>query len=435
MGVFRGRAVGYSARHGYIFRSYQTLRVVGDSVPPMHHDLTPTDVAFALAGLMQLVSAVLWLIGSRMIGDDGRPALYWSAFAVLSAFSFVFLVAALNTAPPLASELLRAAGNISIVLAVISLQRGIWCFFGQPMPYRGHAVALVVALLASWIGLNPAAGHIRVGVLSGVQAALGLSIAYGFHRYARDTLQLRWPALMTLPLLLAGGAYAARGIRALWVPGSVSAEMTVDSGLNVVSALTYVVLSLSLHAMLMLLVVTRLVKDLHRLSRNDGLTGLLNRRALEEALASQVQRSRRSGEPFCVLMVDADHFKSINDRWGHPVGDLVLKHLSAVLRGRMREVDQIGRFGGEEFLIVLPGLAMVAALPVAERLRELVAAAPLLHGTECIPISISIGLAHWGGGQEEASRLLVRADAALYRAKQQGRDRVAVADVDTAQAR
>ncbi len=219
----------------------------------MLSSLTPTDVAIIFSGLMQAVAALLWLTGSRLIGDTRRSARYWSGFAALSALSFVFLVAALHTAASLPAELLRAAGNMSIVLAVMALQRGIWVFIGEPIAYRLQGSALGLALLASWAGLDPAYGFIRVGVLSGVQAVLGVSVAGGLYRYARDSLRLRWPGLMTLPLLLAGAVYAARGLRALMVPGSVAAEMTVNSGLNVGSGLAYVVLSLSVHAMLLLL--------------------------------------------------------------------------------------------------------------------------------------------------------------------------------------
>ena len=178
------------------------------------------------------------------------------------------------------------------------------------------------------------------------------------------------------------------------------------------------------------MVIIRLVTDLQRLSRRDGLTGLLNRRALEDALAQQLECSHRSGEAFCVLMLDADHFKQINDRFGHAVGDLALKHLSKLLRAHMRSVDRLARFGGEEFLVLLPGLALADALPVAERLREMVAAVPLAHADGMIPLSVSIGMAEWSGPQEDASRLLVRADAALYEAKRRGRDRVASARHD-----
>ena len=400
----------------------------------MLSSLTPTDVAFLMAGLMQAVAAALWLIGGWIIGDTQRAALHWSAFAGLSAASFGFLVAAMlshgavahdsSAGDPQAADWLRAVGNTLGVLGLMALQRGIWLFIGRPLRHAGHALALVVVLLASWIGLDPAAGSLRVGVLSAVQVVLALGIARDLHAHARDTLRRRRPLLLALPLLLAAAAIGARGLRALTEPASVLAEMTVNSGLNVGSAFAYVLLSLTFHATLMVLVVTRLVADLRRLSRHDGLTGLLNRRALEDALLAQFQRSRRSGEPFCVLMLDVDHFKDINDRHGHAVGDLVLKHLSALLLVHMREVDRLARFGGEEFLVLLPGLAPADALPVAERLRSVVAAAPMPLAGVSITLSVSIGMAEWGGALDEPTRLLVRADAAMYQAKQHGRDRV-----------
>jgi len=393
----------------------------------MLSSLTPTDVAFVMAGLMQAVPAVLWLVGGWVLGDTQRAAVQWSAYAGASALSFVFLVAAMQAGDPRQAEWLRAIGNISAVLGLMALQRGIWLFTDRPPVHAGHLLALGAVLLASWIGLDPAGGPIRVGVNSLVQAVLALAMARDLHRYARDTLRLRWPWMLPLPLWLAAAAFAARGLRALLAPGAVGAEMTVDSGLNVGSSFAYVVLSLSFHAMLMALVVIRLVSDLRRLSRHDGLTGLLNRRALEDALTTQLQRSRRNGEAFCVLMLDADHFKRINDRFGHAVGDLALKHLSALLRSHMREVDRLARFGGEEFVVLLPGLALADALPVAERLRQAIAVSPLTHGGTATRLSVSIGIAEWGGVHEEASSLLVRADAALYQAKQRGRDRVASA--------
>jgi diguanylate cyclase (GGDEF)-like protein len=397
--------------------------------------LTPTEVAFVMTALMQAVPAVLWLVGAGVLGASAedniqQAAVRWSVYAGLSALSFVFLVAAMRSQVPQQAEMLRALGNICGVLSFIALQRGVWLFIGRPLTHTSHVLCLVTVLIASWIGLNPAGGPIRIGVNSGVQAFIALSMARELYGYARGPLQLRWPWMLSMPLWLSAAALTGRGLRALLQPASVVAEMTVNSGLNVGLSFLYVVLSLSFHAMLMAMVIIRLVANLRRLSRHDGLTGLLNRRALEEALASQVQRSRRSGDAFCVLMLDADHFKSINDRFGHAVGDLALMHLSALLRSHMREVDSVARFGGEEFLVLLPGLTLPDALPVAERLREAIAKSPLRQGETAMALSVSIGIAQWGGAREEPSRLLVRVDAALYQAKQRGRDRVASALAD-----
>jgi len=135
-----------------------------------------------------------------------------------------------------------------------------------------------------------------------------------------------------------------------------------------------------------------------------------------------MQCSRRSGQALCVLMLDLDHFKSINDRFGHGVGDRALKHAAGLLRGELRDVDRVARFGGEEFLVLLPGVDSAGARPVAERLRRCLSDVPLVLEDATISISASIGIAQWGGAAEELSRWLVRADAALYQAKSQGRN-------------
>ena len=157
-----------------------------------------------------------------------------------------------------------------------------------------------------------------------------------------------------------------------------------------------------------------------------------NRRALEEKLLLQVQRSLRGRLPFCVLMLDADHFKRINDRLCHGVGDLALKHLATLLLTQMRSVDTLGRVGGEEFVVVLPGLNQDGALLAAERLRAVVANSPLEAPQEQVARSVSIGVAQWGRYPKETTRLLMRADEALYEAKQNGRDRVALAESSAA---
>lgn len=394
----------------------------------MFAGLTATEVAFFMAALVQGVLGGLWLLGGWLIADNRRAATHWAAFSALSALSFLLLVAAMRSPVEPDSGLLRAAGNIAGVVALVALQRGVWLFVGRALTWAGHGVALAVVLLASWVGLDPAFGSVRVGVNSMVLALLSVGMARDLYRHARGPFQFRWPWLLALPLLLAAAMFAGRGLLALLNPASVAAEMTTHSGLNVGSAFGYVVLTLAFHATLMALVVTRLLVDLRRLSLHDSLTGLLNRRALEEALNAQLRRSRRSAEPFVVMMLDADHFKSINDRFGHAVGDVALKHVSALLSSGMREVDRLGRFGGEEFLVLLPGATLSDAVPVAERLRALVVGTPLVNAGTPITVSVSIGLAEWSGVNEDLSRLLVRTDAALYQAKQHGRDRVALAE-------
>ncbi|MCE9657359.1 MAG: GGDEF domain-containing protein [Burkholderiales bacterium] len=395
---------------------------------PIH--LSATDIAFTMIAVMQGVFCGIWLLGSWVIGDVRRAALHWSAFAGLSTLSFVALIVALHQPLPLLAEYPRAIGNVFGVAAMIALHRGIRLFVGAAQTMSAYALALALVLFASWLGLSPAHAVLRVSVNSAVLTVIALGIAADLYRYGRNILPRRQTWLLSAPLVAAAAGFSLRGVRALWHPESVATEMIADSALNVGSAVAYMVIALTFHATLIALVFGRLLADLRHRSRHDGLTGLLNRRTMEEMLVAQVQRSRRTGEPFTVLMLDLDHFKAINDRHGHAAGDRALKHAAAALKAELREVDALGRFGGEEFLVLMPGATAEAARPVAERLRNaLNTGAPRIDGAALF-LSASIGVAEWLEPAEEPSRLLMRADAALYRAKLRGRDCVVVEGPD-----
>ncbi|HZV92036.1 MAG TPA: GGDEF domain-containing protein [Caldimonas sp.] len=394
----------------------------------MLSSMSATDVAFTMVGLMQAVLGVAWLFGSWLLGDSRRVAVHWAFFAASSAVSFAFYTMALHAPLVGRAESLRAGGNIILVLALIAMQRGIRIFVGRPSASRIHAVALLVTLAMSYAGLSPHGSSLRVGVISLILASLAFGMARDLYRYAGDALRLRRPWLMGLPGLCAAAAFAFRGLRALFLPASVASEMTTDSALNVAAALSYLVIVLSFHATLITLVVGRLLADLRHRTRHDDLTGLLNRRAMEETVAAQIRRSLRSGEPFSVLMLDLDHFKAINDRFGHAAGDQALRHVAGLLQAGVREVDAIARVGGEEFLALMPGATLAAAGPVAERVRAQLAGQPMTLPAGAAVVTVSIGIAEWSDPGEDMSRLLVRADAALYQAKQDGRDRVVEAE-------
>jgi len=394
--------------------------------------LPATDIAFAMNAVMQGVFCGIWLLGAWVFGDVRRAALHWSAFAGLSTLSFLALIAALHQPVPLPAEYLRALGNLFGVAAMLALHRGVRLFIDAPLPTRAHALAFAVVLVVSWLGLTPARAALRISANSAVLTLIALAIAADLYRYGRDVVRQPHMWLLAVPLVAAAVGFAQRGVRALWGGESIATEMVTDSTVNVVSAIFYMVVALTFHATLLGLVIGRILIDLRYRSRHDALTGLLNRRAMEETLLVQMQRSRRTGEPFTVLMIDLDHFKTVNDRHGHAAGDRALKHTAAALKAELREVDAVGRFGGEEFLIVMPGATVETALPVAERLRQaLVIDAAAVDGAPLL-LSASIGIAQWREPAEEPSRLLMRADAALYDAKQRGRDCVVVDASDSA---
>jgi diguanylate cyclase len=134
------------------------------------------------------------------------------------------------------------------------------------------------------------------------------------------------------------------------------------------------------------------------------------------------------------MMIDVDRFKDVNDRYGHEAGDRALTHIARLMTQALRTDDRLARFGGEEFVVLLPGARLAQAQGVAESLRLAVQRTPLAHGELLVPLSVSIGVAEWAGSVEDTSRLLVRADDALYRAKRLGRDRVEVSVPGAAEA-
>jgi diguanylate cyclase (GGDEF)-like protein len=170
----------------------------------------------------------------------------------------------------------------------------------------------------------------------------------------------------------------------------------------------------------------RRTEELDRMSRTDHLTDLFNRRHLDETLQAMVASSRRHQFPITVLLADVDHFKRVNDRLGHEAGDLVLQAVSRVLHGAVRIDDVIGRWGGEEFLVLAPHTDVEGARVLGERLRTQVAGTPVATSAGEVAVTISIGAATATAPGTEIDAVLRAADEELYAAKAAGRNRSAV---------
>lgn len=169
-------------------------------------------------------------------------------------------------------------------------------------------------------------------------------------------------------------------------------------------------------------------KDLlQRIALTDPLTGLHNRRAAEERLQKEAARTPRDGHGFALALVDLDHFKTVNDRYGHAVGDEVLKAVAHRFEAGLREGDWVARWGGEEFLFVLHGSTVEEAVSIMERLAGQSRATPIQTGVGAISLSFSAGVAAFGSGDSETLPMLEKIDHALYRAKADGRDQVRMA--------
>jgi diguanylate cyclase (GGDEF)-like protein len=172
----------------------------------------------------------------------------------------------------------------------------------------------------------------------------------------------------------------------------------------------------------------------HRLAEHDVLTGVLNRRAILARLRAAFLDARDARNPLAVLFLDLDHFKQVNDSYGHRAGDQCLRAVIAPIASELRQGDALGRYGGEEFLVILPGAEMANARVVAERIRRRVEQMPMLVSGVRIGLTLSIGIAAFDADVATPEDLIERADAALYRAKSDGRNLVSIHAADTSPA-
>ncbi len=167
----------------------------------------------------------------------------------------------------------------------------------------------------------------------------------------------------------------------------------------------------------------KLIAFLEELSVTDALTGIANRRQLEWRLTEEIERARRYQYPLTTLMVDIDHFKQVNDTYGHQVGDAVLQKVVQRMRQSLRRTDFLARYGGEEFLVLAPQTPMERALTLAERLCHAIASKPIaVNENLLIPITVSVGVAVFPQHAQNERELINTVDIALYRAKQEGRN-------------
>lgn len=168
--------------------------------------------------------------------------------------------------------------------------------------------------------------------------------------------------------------------------------------------------------------------QLAQISRVDGLTGLYNRRYWEEQFELEFKRDKRSENPSSLIMLDIDHFKKVNDTYGHPAGDEVLKGFAGIIKKATRETDLAGRYGGEEFVIILPDTPIANVEFVAQRIRRMVEKLVVTHDQIEIKCTVSLGIAGFDNEFKDYTEWLNMADQALYKAKESGRNQVVLAE-------
>jgi diguanylate cyclase (GGDEF)-like protein len=380
-----------------------------------------------LAGCCVIARTVPGLRGVRLLG--------WAlAFGLLG----VALIAVRPVAPAWATILLAQASLFVSSLLIYSAT-------ADALDLTAGFIPWGVAIMTAACGANACFTYIRPDLPSRILVCsacfaifAGAKATMLFHYKEPDGEQIDAPsALQTLISALAWLQMLVvilqilRGIVTVLYPPTEIVHMDViQSGftylslmLNAGSGCGLIWLALSIHR-----------RDLHRMAQTDGMTGLLNRRAFEEILARELVRSNQNGKSVAVLLVDIDRFKQVNDRWGHPAGDEVIRRVSDSLRNTMRPSDALSRFGGEEFMILLREVTTEQSGEIAGRLRAEIAGLTDLPGGVRLTVSIGVAASH---PLDTPLELLRRCDEALYRSKRGGRnlvtvDRSAAAGVVTA---
>ena len=311
-----------------------------------------------LVAVQFLVHALGWAMAARLFQGWRAPQGQFAGFWLALALGLMMFVPALHS-----GHLLRNLGSVLVVAAAALQHRGLAQHWGRPKADRAYAALLALLALALLL---------RVG------QALASN---GVNKLSIDAPEQSNVALVIL-VMFVGGCMNLAQIR--FVLGRVLQRLTAQA-------------------------------------RTDALTGTSNRRGLLHSLNDMHARAQRGGHAYSVLMVDVDHFKTVNDRHGHAVGDRVLQRVAQGLRDGLRSGDVVARWGGEEFCVLLPRIGAVDAQALAERMAQQIAA----QGEPRVTVSIGVAEVELTG--EVPEKLICRADAALYQAKALGRHRVVVA--------
>lgn len=371
--------------------------------------------------LQQLLFAVGWWLHARRIESQREALLHWAAFCAVSGAALLLFSETARQAFPAAAQLMRNAG---LVLAFAILRRGLLCFTRQPTRDR-EQLALIVAYLAvlALLGSGRDAGVARTIALSSLSSWLMLRAAVELHRGARAEFGRGELAAVAAPMVAVGAVMALRVVVSVVRPEAGAASITQASVFNYGLLLTMAALLALFHFALGFLVLRRMVTELEHLSSHDSLTRLFNRRAFERRMSGEIAASHRTGTALGLLLVDIDHFKRVNDRFGHPAGDAVLRKVAERLAQAIRRNDVVARLGGEEFGVLLPATDAAGIRQAADRLRLAVSGRPLAVGESTLVVTVSVGASMRLSGETDAEAMLQRADQALYRAKAEGRDR------------
>jgi diguanylate cyclase (GGDEF)-like protein len=390
----------------------------------MHLDVnTLFMVTIYVEAILGLLLLFVWAQNTQVY------AVCWWGFAHLIRAGSVVLFGMYGTVPDLISIDLA---NALLFTAFAVTWTGARVFDGRPIEPVYMVTGAVLWLLVCRLPVLADAVNIRALIASGIITTYTWLTAYEFWRGREEKLVSRWPAIF---MLFAHGAlFLLRTPLVMLLPWSPADTMLGSVWLTVLS---FEALLFTISVAFILLAMAKERTELrHRnAAMLDPLTGIANRRAFLQDAQLLAKRHIGNPRPTAVLLIDLDHFKSINDRFGHALGDRVLEIFTESARKSVRSTDLLGRLGGEEFAAVLRDTSRDKAVAVAERIRDNFAQAAQEVDGRPVGATVSIGLAYCQEAALDVAELLAQSDQALYFAKEHGRNRVEIATLDTVETR
>ncbi len=379
-------------------------------------------VACALAGTIMCGSmGLLYLASAR------RVCLFnWALAGLFFAINMILGACAIKFG--LKHFLVPAFGNMFYIAGHYGILAGLRRHLGMRPRWDILGVLASLVFCAHLVPAVQASVVCRVALFTPPIVLINLSVAWLLWRQPTGETRLSFLPMIVLELFF----LAQQSVRALLMVHEARIDPAFVAGHDLQTWGTlFVLVFLSVATMSCALIVTHdQALALTRASLTDVLTGWLNRRALHDIAARALRRSRRSGEAIHFITFDIDHFKSINDRYGHGVGDAAICHVTRLAANALRGNDALFRIGGEEFAVLVTGSGLIEVYGIAGRLRELVAASRLDIEGHSVRMTVSVGVAALDPGDDTWEDILRRADEALYHAKQHGRNRVSVHGVD-----
>lgn len=373
-----------------------------------------------IATSLSLAAALMVAVGPQFRDGLGK----WTGALLLQAVVFG-LYASEGIWPKYASVVLANA----LFITCLTLQAAaIYEFYGQTMSRWWHVVPLLmVAMLFALVIDNFPVRVILSGAIFGATMLALAIMGQRLNREDRGSARL----LLLTGYLIGASTMFARAMVSILEPGSIPGFL-IPSPLQGITFLFSFAVILVTSVGFLLLHKERSEEAAQKLALTDPLTGAFNRRTFLELAEKEIARTRRTKGSLSLIMLDLDHFKQINDRNGHLAGDEVLKGVVAVVLTCLRKEDLLVRYGGEEFCILLHGVAIDRAAAMAERIREAVEKGSFSFNGRTLPVTVSIGVSTLSAdGNEGVDKLVNRADEALYAAKKAGRNRVVAFPANT----